>query len=263
MPFALVCKQTNKVVAKRLDESIALDGTIEARAFAHRYHNHSRSLLCSRGHAFMVPRRIYSSRIEDPDGCAHPQRRGADTAPRKTCRIDRIKQITFYDVRPFCSWQRSPAPDDITQGHTSKASRSSASGSTSTPFEVTSVKIIGFVFSLLPNFESLSANQCLILLNMALAYAISVYAPKLRRLTLRSPHVDASALAMLLQNLTSLEELEVGRVKTCWCRGSERRQEGARDLAHALRGAAKLDRLVFNSSTVTAVDGELLFKLPA
>ncbi|CAO1635401.1 unnamed protein product [Parajaminaea phylloscopi] len=304
LPFALVCRQARATVSKRLDESIALDGTHEAKAFIHRYRKHARSLFCAHGRPLNVTKRRKSSlahahhgiqgATSDDDGHSTETSSASSTSSSpphghlvhdsgrlaKRCRVERIRELTLYDVRPVYAVQDASS-DDSADEHMRDDSQVSPPASPTSSFRSPSHhtpgaspvraglregmpgNIIGVALSLLPNLETLVISQCPIPVNMAMAYAISVFTPRLRRLTLRSPHVDASALAMLVRNLAHLEELEVGSVKTCWCRGALGRQEGAKDLADALHRAASLKRIVFNSSAVTAVDGGLLFKLLA
>lgn len=117
-------------------------------------------------------------------------------------------------------------------------------------------------YLMLSLLQSLTVLQTPLPFTLALAASLISSCPNLKHLTYRTPHLDASALALAICNLRELTSFDVSGVRSCWCRGAVGRTQGMMELASALSRARNLKRMVFTACKVFSVDNSaLLFKL--
>ncbi|PWN27343.1 hypothetical protein BDZ90DRAFT_176030 [Jaminaea rosea] len=232
-PICLASRACFANYSRTLDTHLCLDGAFEASRYFQKHREHARKLhFCSHGHPI---------KPQSPVDCSPPPKR---PLPDK---LDSISSLELYDVGPIYDDVHPFSPPHIAAATTYPGH---LIGATLSLFSPTALR-------------TLLVHQSPFPLNATLAYAISEWAPRLTRLSFRAHCVDASSLGRLVETLIELEDLEVGSVKTCWCRGHEGRAEGAKDLAGAIAAAKGLKRLTMHSSNVLTVESGVFFDVLA
>ncbi|EPQ28025.1 uncharacterized protein PFL1_04352 [Pseudozyma flocculosa PF-1] len=165
--------------------------------------------------------------------------------------LDDIRHIVLYE--PGVVW-RGPQEKRVSELF-SRIDRHAISENAGGP--------IGAILALCPNTVTLSVLQTPLAMMPSLAAAVVANTPRLRALTIHSPHVDADALATVVGGLRHLDKLDVSGVKTCGCRGEEGQRAGVHALAAALRRSRSLRRLVLTACKALSTDNGALLALLA
>lgn len=238
-PLCLTSRFCYAAYFRPLESHLCLDGSAEASCFFHRHEQHARKVhFCSHGHPITA----------GPSSSSGSSSASSSSEPPHP--LSKLQTLELYDVGLLLDDSHPFSPPYTA---TNNATACSYPG-----------HLIGATLSVAPpTLRNLIVHQSPLPLNATLAYVISAWAPHLAKLSFRAHCVDASSLGRLVETLKGLEELEVGSVKTCWCRGQTGRIEGAKDLAGALAAAPALKRLTLHSSNALAVGGGIFFDVLA